>query len=156
MVNVQVNVYYRIGSQLNNGASMEELTKEEICIFVEKSITDRQYNDELLFLLPSKTIQRVKETLYFDLNSYQGVISSHSVRHVKKRHPDDLLYICEILEIIQKFSKVQKSITKDQKTGATLVSLEFYKKYDNETVKLVKLKVHREKRLELKTIFIKD
>jgi hypothetical protein len=33
-------------------------------------------------------------------------------------------------------------------------SLEFYKKFDNDVVKLVKLK--REKRLELKTLFVKD
>jgi len=135
---------------------MQELTKEEICNFIEKSIFDKQYNDELLFLLPTKTIQRIKEILYFDLTSYQGVISSHSVRHVKRGHPNDVKYICEIMEILQKFSKVQKSITRDPKTGASLISLEFYKIYDNETVKLVKLKVHREKRLELKTIFVKD
>ncbi|MEA2047780.1 MAG: hypothetical protein U9O64_04960 [Campylobacterota bacterium] len=135
---------------------MEALTKEEICAFVEKSITDKQYNDDLLFLLPFKTIQRVKEILYFDLKNYKGVISSHSVRHVKRGHPEDILYICEVVEIIQTFSKVHKSITRDRKTGASLVSLEFYKKYDNQTVKLVKLKVHRDKRLELKTVFIKD
>jgi hypothetical protein len=135
---------------------MEELTKEEICIFVEKSVSDRQYNEELLFLLPLKTIQRVKEVLHLDLNGYRGVISSHSVRHVKRGHPDDVEYICEVLEIVQKFSMVKKSITRDHKTGASLVSLEFYKKYDNQTVKLVKLKVHREKRLELKTLFMKD
>ncbi|MBA1420058.1 MAG: hypothetical protein FAF03_04145 [Epsilonproteobacteria bacterium] len=135
---------------------MEELTKEEICIFIEKSISDRQYNDELLFELPNTTIQRVKEILYFDLTAYKGVISSHSVRHVKHGHPNDVEYICEIMEIIQNFSKVQKSITRDHKTGASLVSLEFYKKYDNKTVKLVKLKIHREKRLELKTLFVKD
>ena len=135
---------------------MEELTKEEICEFVEKSIADRQCNDELFFSLPLKTIERVKEILYFDLNGYKGVISSHSVRHVKRGHPSEVKYICEILEIIQKFSMVKKSITRDQKTGSSLVSLEFYKKYDNQTVKLVKLKVHREKRLELKTLFVKD
>ena len=135
---------------------MEELTKEEICTFVENSISNRQYNDELLFELPLTTIQRVKEILYFDLTNYRGVISSHSVRHVKRGHPDDVEYICEIMEIIQKFSKVQKSITKDHKTGASLVSLEFYRKYENKMVKLVKLKIHREKRLELKTLFVKD
>jgi len=135
---------------------MEEPSKEEICTFVENSITNRHYNEELLFLLPQQTIQRVKEILYLDLSNYQGVISSHSVRHVKRGHPDDVVYICEIIEIIQKFSKVQKSITRDHKTGASLVSLEFYKKYNNQTVKLVKLKIHREKRLELKTLFVKD
>ena len=135
---------------------MEALTKENICIFVENSILNRQYNDELLFELPLTTIQRVKEILYFDLTDYKGVISSHSVRHVKRGHPKDIEYICEIMEIIQKFSRVQKSITRDRKTGASLVSLEFYKKYENKTVKLVKLRVHREKRLELKTLFVKD
>ena len=135
---------------------MEELTKEIICDFVEESITDRQYNDELLFSLPTQTIQRVKEVLFLDLNGYLGVISSHSVRHIKRGHPNDLAYICEIMEILQKFSKVQKSITRDHKTGASLISLEFYRKYDNQTVKLVKLKIHREKKLELKTLFMKD
>ena len=77
---------------------MEELTKEVICNFVEKSITDRQYNDELLFSLPIKTIQRVKEILFLDLNAYLGVISSHSVRHIKRGHPDDVVYICDIVE----------------------------------------------------------
>ena len=135
---------------------MEELRKEGICTFVEESITNRQYNDKLLFTLPDTTIQRVKEILHFDLSNYQGVISSHSVRHIKRGHPNDIVYICEILEIIQKFSKVTKSITRDHKTGASLVSLEFYKKHDKQTVKLVKLKIHREKRLELKTLFVKD
>ena len=134
---------------------MEELTKEVICNFVEKSITDRQYNDELLFSLPIKTIQRVKEILFLDLNAYLGVISSHSVRHIKRGHPDDVVYICDIVEILQKFSKVQKSVTRDHKTGASLISLEFYRNYDNQTIKLVKLKIHREKRLELKTLFVK-
>ena len=135
---------------------METLTKEEICNFVEMSISDRQYNDELLFKLPFTTIERVKKILYFDLTDYKGVISSHSVRHVKRGHPEDVEYICDIMEIIQNFSKVQKSITRDHKTGASLVSIEFYRNYENKTVKLVKLKIHRKKRLELKTLFVKD
>jgi len=135
---------------------MEELTREEICIFVDRSLSDRQYNEELNFSIPLKTIERVKEVLYLDLNGYIGVISSHSVRHIKRGHSNDVEYICEIFEIIQKFSKVNKSLTKDHKTGASLVSLEFYRKYNEQTVKLVKLKIHKDKRLELKTLFIKD
>jgi hypothetical protein len=132
---------------------MKDLSKEEICSFVDKSIKEKQYSDELLFLLPSKTIKRVKGILHLDLNDYQGVIASHSVRHIHKNHPHDISYICDIIEILQKFSKVQKSITRDAKTDA---SLEFYKEYDNHIVKLVKLRVYREKRLELKTLFVKE
>jgi len=90
------------------------------------------------------------------MQDYKCVIKSHDIRHVHKGHPDDVKYICEISDIIQKFYKVNKSITKDKKTGANLVNLEFYKNYENNIVKLVKLKIHVDKRLELKTIFIQD
>ena len=135
---------------------MEDLRRDEICAFVARSIKDKQYNGVLLFALPSKTLQRIKQILHFDLTSYQGVISSHSIRHIKKRHPDDVMFVCEIMEILQKFSKVKKSITRDPKTGATLISVEFYKIYDDKMLKLIKLRVHRDKRLELKTLFIED
>jgi len=135
---------------------MLQPTREDICFFVQNSISDKQFNQELLFSLPSITIKRIKKILYFDLTPYIGVISSHSVRHVNHGHPNDIEYICEIIEILESFSRVEKSITRCNKTGVSLVSLVFYKQFDNNTIKLVKLKVHRKKRLELKTLFIKD
>ena len=131
-------------------------SESEICTFVERSIFDKQFNDELLFLLPSITIEKIKKALYLDMNGYYCVISSHSVRHIKRGHPNDLKYICNIVDILETFHRVEKSLTRDQKTGATLVSLEFYKKYEGNTVKLVKLKIHFKKRLELKTLFVKQ
>jgi hypothetical protein len=113
--------------------------KEQICELIQNSILNKQYNEEIVFDIPEKTITRIKEIL-----------------HVKRGHPNDLSYICEIPTIIQKFDRVQKSITKDKKTNSTLISLEFYKKYKDNTVKLVKLKVHIDKRLELKTLFIEN
>lgn len=133
-----------------------ELTREEICCFVDESLSNKQYNEELLFTLSLKTIKRVKEILHFNLSGYMGVISSHSVRHIKRGHPNNVHYICEILEIVKNFSEVRPNNRRDPKTGSNLVSLEFYKKFNGQTVKLVKLKIHREKRLELKTLFIKD
>ena len=130
--------------------------KEQICELVQKSIQDKQYNNEVLFDIPLKTVKRIKEILHFNMNEYKCVITSHSIRHVKKGYPNDLPYICEIPIIIQKFDRVQKSITKDKKTNSTLISLEFYKKYSNNTIKLVKLKINVDKRLELKTLFIEE
>lgn len=131
-------------------------TRDEICIFVETSIANKQYNEKIIFDLSLKTIKRVKKKLPFDMIGYKCSISSHAIRHIKKGHPNDLEYICEIIDILENFSKVEKSLTKCNKTGSTLVSLEFYKKFDNDMVKLIKLKVHKEKRLELKTLFVKD
>ena len=135
---------------------MNPPTKEELCIFVEESITNRQYNEEIIFPLSLITIEKIKKKLPFNMVGYHCVISSHSVRHIKKGHPNDLDYICEMIEILENFTKVEKSLTKCSITRATLVSLEFYKKFDNNMVKLIKLKVHRDKRLELKTLFVKD
>ena len=131
-------------------------TEKELCIFVEKSISNKQYNEEIIFPLPTITIERIKEKLPFNMIGYSCIISSHSIRHIKKGHQNDLDYICKIVDILKNFSKVVKSLTRCDNTGANLTSLEFYKKFDNDVVKLVKLKIHKNKTLELKTIFVKD
>ena len=135
---------------------MSTPTKQDICTFVKKAISHKQSNEELLFPLPSITIDRVKKMLHLNMNGYNCAISAHSIRHIKRGHPDDLMYICDIVEILETFHRVEKSITRDRKTGASLVSLEFYKKYESNTLKLVKLKIHIKKRLELKTLFIRQ
>ena len=131
-------------------------TEEELCIFVKKSISNKQYNEEIIFPLPNIAVERVKKKLPFNMLGYTCIISSHSVRHIKKGHPNDINYICKIVDILENFNKVMKSLTRCNNTGANLTSLEFYKKFDNDVVKLVKLKIHKDKRLELKTIFVKD
>lgn len=130
--------------------------KDLICKHVQNSISNKQFKEELSFDIPLETIRRIKGILYFDMSNYKCIIKANDIRHVKKRHPNDMKYICEIPEIIQNFHTVKKSITKDFKTGSSIISLEFYKKYDKNSVKLVKLKLHREKRLELKTIFVEE
>lgn len=130
--------------------------KELICIHVQKSISSKQFIEELSFDIPEKAVRRVKGILHFDMSGYKCIIRANDVRHVKKGHPNDVEYICEIPEIIQSFYSVKKNITKDFKTGSSLINLEFYKKYENNTVKLVKLKIHSDKRLELKTLFIEE
>ena len=128
--------------------------KNEISIFIKKSISNKQFNEKIIFELPTKTVNRVKRILSLNMINYKCIISSHSIRHIKKGHPNDLKYICEIINILENFSQVKKSLIRCHKTGATLVNLEFYKKFDNNTVKLVKLKINKYKILELKTLFI--
>jgi len=135
---------------------MTQEKKEIICNFVKESIKNKQFNDELVFSLPIKTIERVQRALHFDISQYILVISSHSVRHIQKGHSSEVKLICELLELIQQFYEVKKSITKDYKTGKTLVSLEFYNKLDNKILKTVKLKIYKSKRLELKTLFFTE
>ena len=119
--------------------------KKLICEHIENSLTNKQFKEELSFDIPLETVRRVKGILHFDMAGYKCIIRSNDVRHVKRRHPDDVSFICEIPEIIQHFHSVKKSITKDFKTGSSLINLEFYKKYDKKSVKLVKLKIHKKK-----------
>jgi len=130
--------------------------RDQICLHVSKSLADTQYREELSFAIPDVTVKRIKAILHLDMSGYTCIIRAHDVRHVKKRHPDDINYICEIPDIIKKFHHVQKSITRDRKTGSSLINLEFYKNYDNNIIKLVKLKIYIDKRLELKTIFVQE
>ena len=134
---------------------MSEL-RNRICSHVIESLADKQSKEELSFDIPLETVRRVKGILHLDMSGYKCIIRANDVRHVQRGHPNDVEYICEIPEIIQHFNKVEKSITKDFKTGASLISLAFYKKYGTNSVKLVELKIHIKKRLELKTIFIEE
>jgi len=67
-----------------------------------------------------------------------------------------VLYICLISEIINAFDKVTKSIEPNRRTKKTEIFVVFEKKYDDGTVKLVKLRNLIDKSLSLKTIFRKD
>ena len=86
--------------------------RENICTHVENSISNKQFKEVLSFPIPKETVRRVKGILHFDMNGYECVIKSDDVRHVKKRHPDDVYYICEIPQIIQDFHSVKKVLQK--------------------------------------------
>lgn len=42
--------------------------KEQICELMQKSIQNKQYNSEILFDIPLKTVKRIKEILHFNMN----------------------------------------------------------------------------------------
>ncbi len=133
---------------------MIELEKD-ICTLVENSLSDNQFVDSIFFPLPSRAIEKIGKILYRSkLKEYQCEINSHDIRHSFKGHKDDIHYVCKIPEIVATFTKIVKSVTQHSKTGKTIVSIEFYKKYDNQEVKLVKMDLVKDKRLRLKTIFI--
>ncbi len=133
---------------------MIELEKN-ICTLVKNSLFNKQFVDSIFFPLPSRAIQEISKILYRSkLKEYQCEINSHDIRHSYKGHKDDIDYVCKIPEIIETFTKIAKSVTQHPKTKKTIVSIEFYKKYDNQEVKLVKMDLIKDKRLRLKTIFI--
>jgi len=135
---------------------MQEVTKDEICNFVHSACQSRSNKELYICNIDIEIAQKIKSFIPFTLTNYQVIITEEYVRHVKNRHKDDLEYICLIAEIINSFDKVTKSIEPNRRTKKTEIFVVFEKKYDDGTVKLVKLRNLVDKTLSLKTIFRKD
>jgi len=129
--------------------------EKNICTLIENSLSNNQFIDSIFFPLPSRAIKEIGKILYRSkLKEYQCEINSHDIRHSYKGHKDDIHYICKNPEIVETFTKVDKSVTQHPKTKKIIISIEFYKKYNNQEVKLVKMDLIKDKKLRLKTIFI--
>jgi len=129
--------------------------REIICDEVKKSLFDTQYVNSVLFSLPMRARDEIIKIIYLaKIDEYICEINSHDIRHIHRGHGDDIEYICEIPKILSNFTKIEKSITNHPKTKKPIISIVFYSKYDDKTVKLVKVNLTKEKRLRLKTIFV--
>ena len=135
---------------------MQEATRDEICSFVESACCSSTNDSLCLCDISLETALKIKKHIPFTLTGYQIIITEEYVRHIKNRHKEDLKYICLITEIINSFDKVTKSIQPNRRTKKTEIFLVFEKKYDDGTVRLVKLRDLIGKSLSLKTIFRKD
>ena len=98
------------------------MIEKEISELIKKSLSNTQYNSEIVFDISFETIDRIRKKIGIDMTGYKCVIKSNEIRHVYKRHPDDVLLICEIPNIIQKFQTVEKSITKDAQIKKPVIS----------------------------------
>jgi len=135
---------------------MQEVTKDEICNFVQSACCSRTNNSLYLCKINLETALKIKKIIPLTLTNYEVIITEEYVRHVKNRHQEDLEYICLIKEIVNNFDSVSKSIEPNRRTKKTEIFVVFEKRYDDGTVKLVKLRNLVEKSLSLKTIFKKD
>ena len=131
-------------------------TKDEICDFVTTACSSKTNEKFYLATITLEVALKIKKYVPLTLTNYEIIIDEEHIRHVRNRHKDDLKYICLISEIITTFDRVFKSIEANRRTNKTEIFVVFEKKYDNNTVKLVKLRDMRDKALSLKTIFRKD
>ena len=135
---------------------MQQPTKDEICNFVTNACGSKTNEKLYLCTVTSEISIRIKKHIPFTLNNYHIFIDEEHIRHVKNRHKEDLEYICLIAEIITTFDKVFKSIEPNRRTKKTEIFVVFEKRYNDDTIKLVKLRNLKDKELSLKTIFKKD
>ncbi|PUE64794.1 PBECR3 domain-containing polyvalent protein [Arcobacter lacus] len=128
--------------------------EKEIEELIKKSLENKQFVDSVFFDLPLNTQIELKKILFKNFDEYKCEINSHDIRHTNKNHSKDLKFITKIPDIIENFSEIKKSFVEDKKTKKPIYAIEFYKKYNDKTVKAVKIHLRKEKILRLKTLFI--
>ena len=128
--------------------------EKEIEELIKKSLENKQFVDSVFFDLPLNTQIELKKILFKNFDEYKCEINSHDIRHTNKNHSKNLKYITKIPDIIENISEIKKSFVEDKKTKKPIYAIEFYKKYNDKTVKAVKIHLRKEKILRLKTLFI--
>ena len=106
-------------------------------------------------ILPS-TSERIRVDTKLNIYNYSFIIQEEYVRHIKNKHIEDMPYIVEIPNILNNYDNVEKSITRNNQTGQSEVSLVFKKKLNNNKIQMVALRIYHSKILSLKTIFSLD
>jgi len=132
------------------------MPKELICDLMKVALSDKNSQDHITFPLHDKCIRRVKKCLNMNLDGYKCYIHCNDIRHVYNRHPEDHHYLCYVPDILKNFNSIEKENARDPRTGKAQLVYKFYKKYNGNLVKLVKMRVHKDKTINLKTLFVKD
>ena len=132
------------------------MSKELICELMQVALSDKNSQDYITFPLHDKCIRRVQQTLGLSLEGYSCYIHCNDIRHVYNRHPEDHHYLCYIPDILKNFNTIQKENMRDRRTGKNQLVYKFYKKYNGNLVKLVKLRFNKDKTINLKTMFVMD
>ena len=135
---------------------IDAIDKSIICKFVEKACLSSTNKRLYLCEIDIALAQKIKKVIPLTLTSYEVIITEEYVRHIKNRHKEDLEFICLIPDIIYSFDKVSKTIEPNRRTKKTEIFIVFEKRYENNMVKLVKLRDMKQKVLSLKTLFKKD
>jgi len=124
--------------------------------FIHQSLNNSNYNEVFTIPLSDEVLQKISDLSGVNVKKYIFIIEAHSIRHIKNRHSEDLYLLDKIVDILQSFDRVQKSLTRNAQTGKTDISIVFEKRLGDGTVKMVALRIVRYKYLSLKTFFRKD
>lgn len=129
------------------------MPKELICELMQVALSDKNSQDFITFPLHQKCIKRVYSILNLNLDGYKCYIHCNDIRHVYNRHPLDHHYLCYIPDILKNFNSIEKENIRDIRTGKHQLVYKFYKKYNGNLIKLVKVRITQDKTINLKTLF---
>ncbi|QKF77378.1 hypothetical protein [Arcobacter defluvii] len=121
--------------------------------FIDFALTSNTTTEIFELKIKEEACKSIKKHTKLDICTYKFIIQEEYIRHVKNKHEEDLYYLSKIPEILNSFSSIEKSLTRNTQTGQTDVSLVFRKKFDDGVVRMVALRVIKSKILSFKTLF---
>lgn len=95
----------------------------------------------------------IKKHTNLNICNYKFIIEEEYIRHIRNGHEEDLGLLPLIPTILNHFSSVEKSLTRNKQTGQNDVSLVFRKNFDNDVIRMVSLRIMKKKILSLRTFF---
>lgn len=121
--------------------------------FIEYSLSSSESIETFEIEITEEACQAIKKHTNLNVCKYKFIIEESYVRHIKNRHEEDLVLLPKLPEILNGFSHVEKSLTKNTQTGQNDISLVFRKHFEDGTVQMVALRMIKYKYLSLKTFF---
>lgn len=121
--------------------------------FIDFALTSNTTTEIFELKIKEEACKSIKKHTKLDICTYKFIIQEEYIRHVKNKHEEDLYYLSKIPEILNSFTSIEKSLTRNTQTGQTDVSLVFRKKFDDGVVRMVALRVIKSKILSFKTLF---
>lgn len=121
--------------------------------FIDFALTSNTTTEIFELKIKEEACKSIKKHTKLDICTYKFIIQEEYIRYVKNKHEEDLYYLSKIPEILNSFSSIEKSLTRNTQTGQTDVSLVFRKKFDDGVVRMVALRVIKSKILSFKTLF---
>ncbi len=122
--------------------------------FIEYSLNNNK--DKVFELyITEEACKAIKKHTQLNVCKYKFIIEESYIRHIRNRHEEDIHLLQNLPEVLNNFSHVEKSLTRNSQTGQTDVSLVFRKKINDDAVQMVALRIMKGKILSLKTFFRK-
>ena len=120
--------------------------------FIHDSLNSTTLKNSFEIEITQEACKAIKKHTNLNICQYRFIIKEEYIRHIRNGHKEDLHLLTKLPDILNNFSHVEKSITKNRR-GQTDVSLVFRKKFDDGTIRMVALRIIEEKVLSLKTFF---
>ncbi|WP_375725256.1 hypothetical protein LXN10_07605 [Arcobacter sp. KX21116] len=121
--------------------------------FINLSLNNKTKTLTYNIAISKEACEAIRKHTKLNICNYSFIVEEEYIRHIRNRHKEDLHLLSKLPELLNDFSSVEKSLTRNKQTGKTDVSLVFRKKFDDDIVRMVALRIIKGKILSLRTFF---